>query len=218
MWTHRLAGVGELLVPKACAGCGAPGAVLCRPCREHLRQPPHPVYRDRELGMPVFALGPYSDIRRSIIIAMKEYNNRRVRPYVGAVLAAGVDYLRAAGQLPHAFDFVPAPTRVRSARARGGDPVADFCRAACAHLSPDIGCCQCVRISARAPDQARLNAGERWANIRDAITVYNPQALGQRPLVIVDDVVTTGATLAATADRLRGHGGDVAGAITFADA
>ena len=111
--------LGELIFPRACAGCGAPGEVLCEHCREHLRHPPYLVARPRLLGAPVYALGSYSDIRRRIIIGMKERGNQPVREYVGAVFAAGLAYLSARGDIPREFTLVPAPTRPRSARARG---------------------------------------------------------------------------------------------------
>ena len=78
--------LGELIFPRACAGCGAPGEVLCEHCREHLRHPPYLVARPRLLGAPVYALGSYSDIRRRIIIGMKERGNQPVREYVGCLL------------------------------------------------------------------------------------------------------------------------------------
>src|SRR5699024_1916865 len=119
----------ELLLPRACAGCSFPGVVLCDSCREELREPPRRVYRRVLIDVPVFSLGSYSEVRRNIIIAMKEYNNRAVRPYVGAVLHAGLEYLIARGDIPTEMVLVPAPTRRKSAALRGGDPVVDLCRA-----------------------------------------------------------------------------------------
>src|SRR5699024_12739961 len=61
--------------------------------------------------------------RRNIILAMKESNNRAVRPHVGAVIHAALDYLVARGEIPATVALVPAPTRKKSAALRGGDPV-----------------------------------------------------------------------------------------------
>ena len=91
---------------------------FCPQCRDHLRQPPT-WWRDPGRWRAVYALGPYSDIRRRIIIGMKERGNRPVREYVGAVFAAGLAHLRARGDIPREFTLIPAPTRPRSARARG---------------------------------------------------------------------------------------------------
>src|SRR5699024_10688605 len=137
----------ELLLPRACAGCSFPGVVLCDSCREELREPPHRVYRRVLIDVPVFFLGSYSEVRRNIIITMKEYNNRAVRTYIGCVLRTGLDYLIARGDIPAVLVLVPAPTRRKSDALRGGDPVVDLCRA----TGKDVH--RCVRISRGAADQ-----------------------------------------------------------------
>ena len=142
--------LGELIFPRACAGCGAPGEVLCEHCREHLRHPPYLVARPRLLGAPVYALGSYSDIRRRIIIGMKE--------------------------------------RV------------------CAALS----------MGQSTADQSELNAQDRWANLQGRVRVHAP--IARAPALLADDVVTTGATLAASIAALQAAGVEVCGALVFADA
>lgn len=207
-------GLGELIFPRACAGCGAPGEVLCPPCRDHLRQPPYMVARPRLLGAPVYALGPYSDIRRRIIIGMKERGNRPVREYVGAVFAAGLAHLSARGDIPREYTLVPAPTRPRSARARGGDPVSAVCHAAAQHQR--VGVCAALTMGQSTADQSELNAQDRWANLQGRVRVRAPIAQG--PALLADDVITTGATLAASIAALQATGVAVCGALVFADA
>lgn len=221
----RLAALGELLLPRSCAGCGIAGVVLCSACRHHLREVPHPVVRERALGTKVFALGPYSDVRRNVILQMKEYNNRAVRPYIAAVVAAGLDHLRVRGELPESFALVPAPTRDRSARLRGGDPIAGLCAEAARILSaaphsPAVAAAPAVRVRSKAPDQSRLSADERWKNMRRAVEVRagTETVLAGLPVVIVDDVITTGSTMAATVEKLQVAGAVVRGGLVLADA
>ena len=222
-----LSGLGELVIPRSCAGCGAPGDVLCGPCREKLRATPRLIsHRPRTVGMPVFALGPYDRMRRSLIVAMKEYNNQTVRAYVGAVLAAALRYLHARGEIPHDLVLVPAPTRVRSARQRSGDPVLHMCEHAARTLAETPGAglrvqvLACLRIRSSAADQSRLDADARWENMAHAIEL-RPSSRAQlrgAHVVLVDDVVTTGATLAASASTVRGAGALVRAGLTLADA
>ena len=211
----------ELVLPRPCAGCGAAteaGGVLCGACQEHLRHVPRRVERPIPLGFPAWALGPYSDTRRGVIIAMKERGNQAVRRHVGAVLAAGIEYLRARGDIPETAVLVPAPTRASSARQRGGDPVTAMCVAAEARL-PGWRTVVALATAESSADQSELTAGERADNMRSAVLLRPcAQQLRGCAVLLVDDVVTTGATLRASAARVRAVGGDVVGAIVLADA
>ncbi|RSN55575.1 phosphoribosyltransferase family protein, partial [Actinomadura sp. WAC 06369] len=71
-----------------------------------------------------------------------------------------------------------------------------------------------LRLRRRVADQAGLTAARRAANLRGAIEVRAPVA-GRR-VVLVDDVVTTGASLSEAARALRAAGAEVVGAATVA--
>ncbi len=159
--------------------------------------------------VPVFAMGTYSGAHRGVILAMKERNNLVVRRHVGAVLRAGLEYLEVRGEITPPVVLVPAPTRRSSARARGGDPVTAICTAS------GYPVVQAVRIDDATTDQAELTAAERRKNLAGRVRVG---AVPGGQVVLVDDVVTTGATLQATASALLSRGVDVVAAVVIAAA
>ncbi len=209
--------VSELFFPRSCAGCGRAGAVLCSVCRWELRTVPHLVKRPIVLPGPVWSLGPYGGAHRGVIIAMKERGNQDVRSYVGAVILAAIEYLQASGELPEVVALVPAPTRVKSARRRGGDPVETICQYAARSSAGGVKIARCLRTAAGVSDQSELDAARRQLNIRGAIELRARPPQGV-PLVLVDDVITTGATMVASMDTLTVGGGNVCAGVTIADA
>lgn len=198
----------DLLLPRRCAGCRAAGTVLCPDCREAFRRPPERVTTVVDTHVPVFALGPYDERRASAVIAMKERGNLAVRGVLGAVLRAGVETLRARGELPEALTLVPAPTRPRSARLRGGDHVTDLSRATGLPVAA-------VLRHGKVADSVGLSSRERRRNLAGGVELARAPA---GPVLLVDDVVTTGATLAASTEVLVSARRQVVAALTFAAA
>lgn len=198
--------VGELLLPRRCAGCGAAGEMLCASCRAALATPPERVFPRTPPHVPVYALGPYNGAHRGVVLAMKERAHLAVRGHVGAVIGAGLDYLEARGDIPPGAVLVPAPTRPSAARGRGGDPVEQVCRRAGREVAAVL------RLAEGVADQAALDEAGRRANLTGNVRLRGRVS---GPLVVVDDVVTTGATLQASVAVLLAAGMDVAACVTL---
>lgn len=210
---RRAGGAGfiELVLPRRCAGCGKVGERLCRQCCKLLAQPPRRIAPKADVLAPVYACGGYGGPHREVILEMKERNNRAIRPYIAAVLRAAVETLQVRGEFSHRLTLVPAPTRARSARLRGGDPITQLCTAS------GFPTWQAVRLASAMPDQSGLNRDDRLHNVRGNVQLVRPVPRGAE-VVVVDDVITTGATLAATVDTLTYAGADVAGCVVLAAA
>lgn len=198
----------DLLLPRRCAGCRAAGAVLCPDCRAAFRRPPGRVTTVVDTHVPVYSLGPYDERRASAIIAMKERSNLAVRKVLGRVLQAGVQTLQARGELPEQLTLVPAPTKARNARLRGGDHVTALCRASAFAVAP-------VLRHGRVRDSVGLSARSRRENLAGRVELLG---VPTGPVLLVDDVVTTGATLAASAEVLLSARVAVIAAVTFSAA
>lgn len=208
MWTTRLAETGagllDLMVPSECGGCGRPGTLWCEACAELLRDHPVRLTPRVDPGVPVWALGRYSGPRRRSVIALKERGRRDLVRPLGDAVADGLRALRRWGELdpdPRApLVLVPAPSRARAARARGGDPVrriAERARERSPAGSTEVR--SALGMSHGVRDSVGLSAAERSGNVRGHVT-FDPTVMRtlrrDDSVVLLDDVLTTGATAA----------------------
>ncbi|GAB3128954.1 ComF family protein [Tsukamurella serpentis] len=208
----------ELAVPRTCGGCGAPRVRWCGRCEAALHDVPALIAPTVPVGVPVWTLGRYDGARRRAVLQFKERGRGDLAEPLGRGLAHALLRLRAWGEIDaSAVVLVPAPTTAWAARRRGGDVVTAMCRAAartCAPVCP-------VRVSAvlrtaGAADSVGLSAAARTANIRGSVRMRGAPAAGT--VVLVDDVVTTGATLAESVTVLARRGIGVRAALTVAAA
>ncbi|MEU8139481.1 ComF family protein [Streptodolium elevatio] len=212
----------DLVLPARCAGCGGPGTTVCPACRAHLRRPPREVRPDpAPAGLPaVFAAAPYEDPVRAILIAHKEYGAHAASRPLGAALAAAV--LAATRENPGCPPvLVPVPSARRAVRARGRDTTRNLALRAAADLRKQgvgVRVLPVLRQIRTVRDQSELSASERVANVTGALGVSRRLAplFGGISVVIVDDLVTTGASLAEAARAVAAADGRVCGAAVVA--
>lgn len=169
---------------------------------------------------PVWGLARYTDPIRSAILAGKERGRRDLPPLLGLSLGSGLIRLRALGVLPDPVWLVPAPSRRAAARGRGGDPVTAMARAAARRLAAaghPAGVAPCLLTAGSARDSVGLDAAGRAANLADRVrwvpSAAPPSGAG---VVLIDDVLTTGATAAAACRALRDHAAAVRGVVVLA--
>jgi predicted amidophosphoribosyltransferase len=230
-WGALLAAV----LPVRCAGCSRADVPLCRACARALRVPPgalpdllvHP----RAPGCPPTAAGAaYAGPVRAVVTGWKERGRHDVLRHLSAVLAEAV-LAALAGALPAALAaagprrapgpllLVPVPSARRAVRRRGQDLVAALARAAASRLRArglDVVAAPALRLVRRVRDQAGLGAAARAANVAGASGLRRRARVRGRLCVVVDDVVTTGASLAEAARALTEGGALVVAGATVA--
>ncbi|MFV4606392.1 ComF family protein [Mycobacterium tuberculosis] len=211
----------DLVLPLECGGCGAPATRWCAACAAELSVAagePHVVSPRVDPQVPVFALGRYAGVRRQAILAMKEHGRRDLVAPLACALIVGVDHLLSWGMLENPLTMVPAPTRRWAARRRGGDPVSRMARIAGATLGRhhDVTVVPALRMRALARDSVGLGASARERNITGRVLLR-----GQRPrneVVLVDDIITTGATARESLRVLQAAGVRVGAVLAVAAA
>lgn len=223
--------------PPYCLGCGVhlpgwPGwqPALCETCHGQLVQRPRhrcprcdrPAWlaepraacsECRQLGPPwvaVRSLGPYEGLRRRLILRMK-YGGE---PYLAAVL--GQHMAARIASWPRDLAVVPVPLHPRRLRERGFNQALLLARALAATGGWPLvdGVLERLRTT---PPQASLTASHRRQNVA---ALFGPTArsrqLRGRPVLLVDDVLTTGHTLAEACRALESAGAGPFYAVTAA--
>jgi len=201
-----LAELIDLLVPQECVHCARPGRSLCSSCTEQLngrghRIDPSPV----PPGLPpAFSMTEYSGVARSVVLAHKERGVRSLTRPLGWALARAV---AEAAPGRSAITLVPIPSSRQSRAARGEDTVGLLARRAASDLTAagwrtDV---QPVLRQVRTRlDQSGLGQAARTTNLAYAFVARAWRPSGA--VILVDDVITTGATLAEGARALRAIG------------
>jgi predicted amidophosphoribosyltransferase len=205
----------DLVLPLECGGCGAPSTRWCDACAQALAvraDQPLLITPRLDPGVPVFSLGRHAGVRRAAIIALKERGRSELARPLGAALGMGLRQLIAWGIVETPLTLVPGPTRRSAARRRGGDPVT---RMALTASAPGVVVVQALRMRAFTRDSVGLSAGARQANIAGRVRMCRP-VTGE--VVLVDDVVTTGATACESVRVLQTAGASVAAVLAVAHA
>ncbi|MFN8545876.1 MAG: phosphoribosyltransferase family protein [Candidatus Binatia bacterium] len=137
---------------------------------------------------------------------LKFEGRRTVAATLGDLLAA---------RYPFAADalVVPVPLHPRRLRARGFNQALLLAHRLARRRCLDLGVRALVRLRDTAA-QADLGADGRQANIRAAFAVRQPATVVGRAIVLVDDVMTTGATANACASALRAAGAERVDVLT----
>jgi ComF family protein len=200
----------DVLVPAAppvCAACGAwAGAAepLCGSCRRQLRWLSGDV-SDGGVFAPVAYAGP----ARALVASLK------FRGAVGVAdaMAAAVCAAAPDGLLAGDVVLVPVPLHPSRRRRRGFNQAERLARAVGERCGLTV--CDCLARGGSRGTQMGLGRGERLERIAGAVSVPRSIAVPERA-VLVDDVVTTGATLAACAAALRDAGAREVRAVAYA--
>ena len=204
--------LADLVLPRTCAGCGVPGSDVCPRCRRWLAVPRLAAPRRHLPGFPpTVAAGPYAGPVRPVVVAFKEHGRAELARPLGAALALAVTVLLTGltDPGPRPVLLVPVPSSAAAVQRRGRDHVRELARSAATELCAagvPARSLSLLRRTRGTRDSAGLGAEERRLNLAGRFRGRPPRGgvLPAGTMVLVDDVVTSGATLTEAARTLAG--------------
>ncbi|MFF2390783.1 ComF family protein [Agromyces sp. NPDC058104] len=201
-----------VVAPVHCAGCGTLDRAVCAVCLAALAAVPRAVTRpvpSPDASLVVHASLEYAGAVAAIIAAFKDGGRTdAARPLARALRAAVAAALaEAAAGAP--VEICTVPSTRRALRERGYAPVELLL------ARSGIRSARVLRLARDRADQAGLDEAARRANAHGGLVA--PHRLDGRRFLLVDDILTTGSTLAETARAVRSAGGSVAGSAVLAE-
>lgn len=207
-----LGSLSELIFPRRCLGCSALGIEICSACRASWN--PH-IYRtsvnvDRK-NFPVYSSVKYSAVARKVILKSKEDALTIADDLIISSLKHSLSYFQKEVGVGY---LVPIPSRNSAARKRG--------RRYINTMIEGLGITPLDLLSHHRAvrDQSTLHQVDRFKNLTGALCV-NPDSYpdlyrdpSEASVIIVDDLVTSGATLSEAVRALRVGGFLVLGSVT----
>ncbi|MHB8275613.1 MAG: ComF family protein [Dermatophilaceae bacterium] len=234
---HRALGATlEMALPTTCGGCGAPGVTWCAVCADEAGHATYPGGARQVWPTPcpagyppTWAASPYDAAARAALVAFKDGDRRDLVAVLAPMLSdamaaalAGDPHLRAVLASGNGPVFVvPVPSSPAAVRRRGDAPLELLARAAVRGVglsSRDLIVSPALRLRRRVADQAGLNHRQRANNVECAMQL-RPRwrsSIAGVTCLLVDDVLTTGATLVEAARALRAGGAGHVAAATVA--
>jgi len=197
----------DVLLPTPCIICNKLGAPLCLKCKEEF---PTFIYSIEVSGVTGFCISQYTDNASLIVNAIKEKGLTSLVPMVADLLAAN---------WPKELEeplLVPLPSSPANYKKRGFSHTALIARALSRKI-PRARYRELIRSVGSRKDQVGLSTSQRFSNMQGAfkseLRGFRPT---QSPIVLIDDVLTSGASMAAAIQSLRAAGLNAAGFCVFA--
>ena len=201
----------RLLFPPRCVLCGREGDLICEPCRRSFPPRLDPDAIPKLSGIRAArAVWPYEGSVREVVRRYKYNGLRSLAPVLASEMAHVLREWSPAVDL-----IVNVPVHPARLRERGYDQSELFAR----ELSRTMGIAAVpalVRLRETAVQARAMNAAQRSENVRGAFHVPDPEQIRRANVLLIDDVLTTGATLTEAARALRRAGARNVYAFTLA--
>lgn len=213
----------SVLTPLECHICKDEGFMLCGPCSEILlpeqisrcyicnkltkQQQVCSSCRSRSRLRRVWWLGNYNENLKPLIYSMKFQRRRAYARAFGELLAEHIPYL------PEDTLVIPIPTATKRIRQRGFDQAVLIAKSFAKRRSLSMSQ---LLVRTTQVDQIGKRRSDRLKQMAHSLSVTRPEQIKGKSILLVDDVLTTGATLETAAKLLRENGAKHVDAVAIA--
>lgn len=208
----------SLISPEACPGCGIGKPdhpyPVCARCRYSMLAAPSPPFASLDGITEIMSCRLYEGAVKNCISDFKYRANRRLLRIFDDITR---HYLAGEGHKTHTTGslIVPVPSHVLREKSRGYNQAGLIAGMLADHISAPVLQRTLLKVRNTLP-QAGLSREERMENLKGAFTVVEKRSIAGRDIILVDDVMTTGATLETCAARLLRAGARSVRAFTLA--
>lgn len=197
----------SVLFPENCIACGKSGAVLCAICERSI------VMKPTALGKSTAALFDYKNpLVKKAVWALKYDRRLALAEYFGTALYREFfKHLGRASAGSESILLIPIPSSAGTIKERGSNHAEAIARvvaenAANDELSLSVDAGILLKEKETLHQVELKNRAGRQKNLRGAFTVTGGEKIAKKTIILIDDVVTTGATLREARAALRKYG------------
>ena len=222
-------GMLNLVAPNPCSLCVWSDAVLhqlCEACAKLLKEQAKQIFQAQDFAdalpldlitgqpLPVFAASFYTPEMAKVLLKFKDHQHIKIAGFLRPIVYRTLQY--ASDMLGYSYyRLVPIPASGASMRKRGYNRYSQCCLVSSAHINLDAGVLKTRWHLLNRAAHHGTGIQSRREQSRKKFRVATRHAEPAEPVILIDDVLTTGATLAASARTLQAHGFDVVAAVVF---
>lgn len=209
----RSAPLFRLFYPHLCAGCGSDilenNSFLCHPCYRELPHtnfaasegnPVEKIFYGRipiEAAMCEFYFAKHSSIQ-NLIHEFKYNGNKEVAKFLGNIMGASI---RRSNRFDGISAIIPLPLYREREKKRGYNQAELLCRGISEVYEAPVFDKAVIRIK-NTESQTKKRRVQRWENVVGGFAIVDEEVIAGKHVLLVDDVITTGATMEACASAL----------------
>jgi ComF family protein len=184
----------ELIYPNICLCCGKTGAKICHNCSKYWLANPN---KSKVENNCLFFVTTYDETTSPIILAAKESGNREAVKLIARSITSSISFAILNLGISQPINLVTIPSQLSAIRRRGRDHIEDLVQEVITQLhNQNINAIYLpiLKPIKKIKDQSNLNGLQRKENMSHAFIVKR-SPISQSAVILIDDLVTTGASI-----------------------